>query len=112
MGFNPDNLLGLAGHESTWYTAPDAVANNNPFGVNYPGTTQKRKFPDLDSAFDYWGKVFGRQLSGKNTSDEFVNGLRNLEVGPYNSKDPDYDQKVRDAIDSVKIKKPGWLQGR
>jgi len=111
-GFNPDNLLGLMGHESGWFTKPDAVENNNPFGVNYPGTAQMRKFDDMDSAFDYWGKVFGPHLSGKNTTDDFVKGLRNLPAGPYNSKDQDYDPKVRDAIDSVKIKKPDWLQGR
>jgi hypothetical protein len=111
-GFNPDNLLGLIGVESTWFSNPEAVAKNNPFGVNYPRTKEMRNFDDLDSAFDYWGKVFGTQLSGRNTTDDFVKGLRNLRAGPYNSVNPNYDPLVRDSIDSVKIKKPRWTQGQ
>ncbi len=107
-GFNPDNLLGLMGVESSWLANPEGVEKNNPFGVNVPGTKTLRTFPDVDSAFDYWGKVFGSQLSGLNSTDEFVKGLRKLRAGPYNSVNPDYDSLMRDTIDSVKLKKPYW----
>ena len=112
-GLNPENLLGLFGYEAGWFTDPNAIKNNNPFGVNEPGTMKLRQFKDLDAAFDYWGKVFGEQLRGKYRTDEFIHGLRyGLRAGAYNSKKKNYDAELQDNIESVNVKRPLWQQGR
>jgi flagellum-specific peptidoglycan hydrolase FlgJ len=109
---DPEHLLGLFGHESDWGRSKDAITNNNPFGLNLPGSTQLRPFPSIDTGMEYWGKMYGEQLRGIHKTEDFANKLLNLRAGAYNSVDPDYRQKVTNNIHTVNVKRPLWRQGR
>jgi hypothetical protein len=103
-------LLGLSAYESGWFGNKDAIANNNPFGVNRPGKKILQTYETIDDALEYWGRVFGPRVAGVQTPEEFQNRLRTKGVGAYNSDNPHYDEQLGGVIDSVKMKRPQWLR--
>jgi hypothetical protein len=103
-------LLGLSAYESGWFEHKDAIANNNPLGVNKPGRKQLQTYQTVDDALDYWGRVFGPRVRGVRTAKEFQDRLQTKGVGAYNSVNLDYNDQLSEVVDYVRMKRPQWLQ--
>jgi flagellum-specific peptidoglycan hydrolase FlgJ len=96
----PDTwILGVSAHESEWM-AKHARENNNPFGLTHKGG-RNVDYDSLQKAADYWMRRFGRAASEARTPEEFAQRL--FEAG-YNSRDPDWRQKIVGAIHSVEVR--------
>jgi hypothetical protein len=90
-------LLGLSAHESGWLDEHNWPLRN-PFGLTDAGGPNLR-FNSFRSVIDYWEKLFGPRVKGAKTVDEFLDALGKGKQ-KYNSADPDWRAKVKEAIDS------------
>src|ERR1051326_816801 len=108
--FNKDHLLGLAAHESGWLKDPNAIANNDPLGINLPGTKTLRRFNSIPEAFDYWGRLWGRSVSGATTPNDFIARMQSRSVGKYNSADPNYNSNLEGTVNSAVMRDRQWEQ--
>lgn len=130
LGIPPEYLLGLSAHESGWGTSPlsskpneDGTITHNYFSLRHPASGEigwawskgdkqgrgKKKmavFKDWNASADSFAKDYGDDVRGATTYAEFTSALAKLggfnPVDPAKGGDPDFEKKVRDAIDSVK----------
>jgi flagellum-specific peptidoglycan hydrolase FlgJ len=93
---DPDFIMALSAHESGWLGS-HAKEIHNLFGVTQGGGPNLR-YESYQAAADYWVAHYAQYVQGARTMDEFVSGLRRL---PYNTRDPDYDAKLRNAYSTL-----------
>jgi RHS repeat-associated protein len=101
-------LLTEAAKEGGW-TTKDLNHNqplNNPFGVNSickgGAACGNVGYDSLDAAINDWESKFGDRVQGVDTPDDFAYGLQHPDRGqPYNSADPNYENKYQDLYPDV-----------
>ena len=105
-----NHLLGLSAYESDWFRNPDAIAKNNPFGINIPGTKTKQSFKSIPEAFDYWGRLWGPAVSGATTPNDFITRMQSRTIGKYNSENPQYNSQLEGVVNSAIMRDRQWEQ--
>jgi len=106
-------LLTEAAKEGGWTTdhLNHNMPLNNPFGVNKICSggvaCGNVAYNSLDDAINSWEKQFGDRVRNVDTPDDFAYGLQHPDNGkPYNSADPNYENRYQDVYDSMR----NWMK--
>ena len=117
LGVPVEYVLGLSSYESGWLD-PHNTRLNNPFGLTRGGGNNLR-FDSMDSAVRYWERLYGDQVRGATSSEEFADrllGRRDGQLVPgwrvYNTVNPNWRASVLANIRSVERRLPRWRESR
>lgn len=117
LGTRVEFLLGLSSYESGWLDAHNSGLNN-PFGLTRAGGNNLR-FDSIDAAVRYWERLFGDQVRGATSAEDFADRLLGRRNGQqvagwrvYNSVNPDWRSRMIANIRSVERRLPAWSQSR
>ncbi|GAK50176.1 YD repeat protein [Candidatus Moduliflexus flocculans] len=102
--FDPNFLLGLSAHESGWL-GQHGRDLNNAFGLTQAGG-KNLTFEHISTSVDYWGEHYGGKVRDATSIDDFIKKLlvdlrSQGGLGPYNSVDPEWGKKIKDAYKSI-----------
>ena len=113
LGVPATYILGLAAHESFWMN-PHNTRLNNPFGLT-AGGGNNLSFASIDEAIAYWSRLYGNQVRGATSPEDFVGRLLGEINGSpmpgwrrYNSKDSLWREKTLGLIETVERRMPLW----
>lgn len=117
LGIDPSWILGLGAFESGWFENPGSVDQNNPFGITKPrpGSNDSndrvpQHFDTVEDAVDAWEHIFGEQVRGATSAQDFVRRLQDTKAhNAYNSEDKqgkavDWARNVLGCIKGVQVR--------
>ncbi|WP_027186878.1 glucosaminidase domain-containing protein [Desulfovibrio cuneatus] len=104
MNIDPDYLMALASHESSWLNDHN-FGLNNLFGVTNAGK-RNLSYSSLGKSVEYWVKNFGERVRDSKNMEAFIHGLRHNGPNAYNSEDAKYDEKLRNQYKTIIKRKP------
>ncbi|WP_230166652.1 hypothetical protein [Roseomonas sp. CECT 9278] len=117
LGTRVEFVLGLSSYESGWLDTHN-TGLNNPFGLTRAGGKNLR-FDSIDAAVRYWERLYGDQVRGAATAEEFADRLLGRRNGQqvagwrvYNTVNPDWRARMLANIRSVERRLPPWTQSR
>jgi hypothetical protein len=110
----PRNYLrGLAAHESGYYDDHN-LGLANPLGLTKAGGPNLA-FPSVDDAIAYWRQLYGGQVRGASSPEDFAQRLLGRRDGAkvsgwnqYNDEDKRWPQKVVNTINSIGRRREKW----
>jgi hypothetical protein len=113
LGVPRHYLQGLAAFESSYYDDP-SPSRANPLGLTNAGK-EKLSFPSADDAIAYWQKLYGGQVRGATSPEDFAQRLQGMRDGKpvagwnrYNSDDNAWIPKLVGVINSVDRHRQTW----
>ncbi len=92
-------LVALSAYESGWLDNHN-FGLHNLFGVTNAGRNNLR-YRSFQAAADDWIRRFGQYVSGTETMQQFIEGLRKVPPNGYNNVNPDYDNTLRSMVNTV-----------
>jgi hypothetical protein len=107
LGVPESYIIGLPAYESG-YLDDHNQALNNPFGLTHGGGNNLN-FPTVDDAVKNWEKLYGQQVKGATSPEDFVGRLQGkLDGNPVNG----WDQQVLGTINSIGRRTQAWKNGQ
>ncbi len=117
LNLPPEYILGLSSYESGWLNSHN-TGLNNPLGLTRGGANNLR-FQSNEAAVRYWERLYGEQVRGSTSAEDFVDRLRGQLNGQpvpgwrvYNTINANWRTNVLDNIRTVQRRLPLWRPTR
>ncbi len=116
LGAPSSYLLGLSAFENG-YLDPHNTALNNPFGLTQAGGNNI-SFTSLSSAISYFNSLYGNQIAGATSPQDFAQRLEGVLNGApvpgwhtYNTVNANWENSLVSIINSIPTRETNWING-
>ena len=117
LGLPENYILGLSAYESFYYENHN-LALKNPFGLTHAGK-DNLQFKSVDEAVAYWKSLYGDQVRGATSPQDFAQRLEGAVNGKpvpgwhkYNDVKKDWENEVVNTINSIGMHKSIWSRSK